>query len=397
MIVLTALFSLIAATLLLPALSDLLSLVRVIGRRSHRKVGVPAEPPRLLVLVPAHNEELLLPACLASLRGMRYPPRQLDVVVVADNCTDRTAELARAVSVQCLERTAPDAAGKPHAIAWALTQLPVSAYDAVVIVDADTEVDQDFAAHLAAAAPLRHKVLQPYNDVSNETENALTRMAAVLSAANHGLAYVLKTRAGLTVPLSVGMCIGTEVLGRFGWTVHSLCEDWELYALLSAEGVRVESVPAARIRAQEAATLRASTTQRQRWTAGKLAVLSKRFWPLLRSRRASLFQKIDGVAELTAPGPAVHLCLVVLLAGAALLLQPPAAGWLAAALLATLVRPAVYTLAALRRDREPLRAVGAFAMLPLYAVWRIWVAVTALGMLGSKLWVRTERHVRNPL
>jgi len=392
MIVLSICVGLLAAVLLLPTLSDLLSVVRILGRRRSSRAGGAADAPHFLVLVPAHDEELLLPACLQSLHQLRYPAERVHVVVVADNCQDRTADIARAAGVQCLERTAPTEPGKPRAIAWALGQLPITHYDAVVIVDADTEVDQEFTARLASAAPLAGKVLQPFNGVSNEGQNALTRMAAVLSAANHGLAYVLKTKAGLNVPLSVGMCVGSRVLATHGWTVHTICEDWELYAQLTARGVRIEEVPAAHIRAQEAATLRASGSQRRRWTAGKLAVLFEHAGSLLRSRNIGIPQKIDVLGELTAAGPALHLCIVAVTAAATWLLRPPGFAWLSVSLLASLVRPMLYTLVALAKDREPLRAAGAFVVLPFYAVWRLWVAVTSLGALTSRLWVRTERH-----
>jgi 1,2-diacylglycerol 3-beta-glucosyltransferase len=395
MIVISVAIGLLAAVLLLPTLSDLLSVSRVLARPTGRRApGVP-EPPRLLFLVPAHNEELLLPACLESLQRLRYPGRRRDIVVIADNCTDRTAHIARNAGARCLERTAPADAGKPRAIAWALAQLCVSDYDGMVIVDADTAVDPDFGACLAASAPIADKVLQPYNDVSNQTENALTRMATVLSAANHGLAYVLKTRAGLNVPLSVGMCIGTRVLATHGWTVRTICEDWELYALLTARGVHIAEVPAARIRAQEAATLRASTSQRRRWTAGKLAVLAAHAWPLVRSRHAGLAQKLDALAELTAPGPALHLGLVGLAAAVAMLLHPPGWAWLAALLLFSVARPAAYTLVALARDPKPGPAIRAFAFLPFYAVWRIGAAVGALGTLRNTTWIRTTRLARS--
>jgi cellulose synthase/poly-beta-1,6-N-acetylglucosamine synthase-like glycosyltransferase len=398
MIVLSVALGLLAVVLLLPALSDALSLIRVIGHRQPRQPREPPAAPRFLMLVPAHDEELLLPACLKSLRRLEFPAARVDIVVIADNCRDRTADIARAAGVQCLERNEPQDPGKPRAIAWALGEggagrLPVHGYDAIVIVDADTEVDADFATHLAQASPpLATKVLQPYNGVSNETQNALTRMAAVLSMANHGLAYVLKTRAGLTVPLSVGMCIGTEVLTRYGWTVHTICEDWELYAQLTARGVRIEEVPAARIRAQEAATLQASKTQRRRWTAGKLAVLVEHAGALLRSRHIGVAQKIDVMGELCAPGPALHLCLVAITSVATWLIRPPGFAWLTVLLVGSLTRPMFYTLLALARDREPLRAAGAFAVLPFYAIWRLWVALTSVGALTSRLWVRTERH-----
>lgn len=392
MIVLSIALGLLAAVLLLPALSDVMSLIRIVAHRQPRAPHASSDAARFLVLVPAHDEELLLPGCLESLQRLRYPAERLDIVVIADNCRDRTADIARAAGVQCLERNAPTDPGKPRAIAWALGQLPVRSYDAVVIVDADTEVDADFAVHLAQASPLATKVLQPYNGVSNETQNALTRMAAVLSMANHGLAYVLKTRAQLTVPLSVGMCIGTDVLAKYGWTVHTICEDWELYAQLTVRGVPIEEVPDARIHAQEAATLQASKTQRRRWTAGKLAVLLEHARSLLQSRHTSVAQKIDTLGELSAPGPALHLCIVAASAAAALLLRPPGFRPLSILLLASLARPMLYTILALAKDREPLRALGAFVVLPFYAIWRLWVAITALGTLSNRIWVRTQRH-----
>jgi cellulose synthase/poly-beta-1,6-N-acetylglucosamine synthase-like glycosyltransferase len=388
---------LLAAVLLLPTVSDLLSLLRILVRGTRRIPAIAAKRPRFLFLVPAHNEELLLASCLESLHRLHYPRELVDVVVIADNCSDRTADIARAAGASCWERSAPDKPGKPRAISWALSQVPVTDYDAVVIVDADSEVDRDFAARLAMSAPLAHKALQPYNGVGNRSANALSRMAAVLSAANHGLAYVLKTRAGLNVPLSVGLCLGSGVLAAHGWTASSICEDWELYALLTEWGVRIEGVPSARIYAQETTTLRASASQRRRWMAGKLTVFFSHAWPLLRSRHASAAQKLDSLAELSSTGPVLHLCVVLLAAAVARYLDPPLSGWLVAAFLATLLRPLVYTCAALRRDPEPAQAILAFAFLPLYAVWRVGVAVTALAMLGDQPWIRTQRDIPSAL
>lgn len=383
--------ALLGAILLLPTLSDVVSLLRLVTRRSANARPRAATAPRFLLLVPAHDEELLLPACLASLKAMAYPADRADVVVIADNCRDRTAAIARAAGVQCLERRAPDDPGKPRAIAWALSQVRVADYDAVVIVDADTEVDREFAAQLATAAPLTGKALQPFNGVSNPGESALTRMGAILSAANHGAAYVLKTRAGVNVPLSAGMCIGADVLTTHGWTVNSLSEDWELYALLTARGVSIESVPGARIRAQEAASLETSASQRRRWTAGKVAVLRRYLWPLIRSPHAGAARKLDAIAELSAVGPVLQTCVVGGAVTLAALLRPP--GWegIAAAAGLSLLRPVIYTGVALSRDPEPGRAIRAFAFLPFYAAWRVYTALTGVALTRAQPWVRTAR------
>jgi cellulose synthase/poly-beta-1,6-N-acetylglucosamine synthase-like glycosyltransferase len=193
------------------------------------------------------------------------------------------------------------------------------------------------------------------------------------------------------------MCIGSSVLAAYGWTAYSTCEDWELYALLTERGIPIRGMPRARIYAQEASTLAAGASQRRRWTGGKLGVLADRGWPLLRSRRVGIPAKLDALAELGRPGPVVHLCLVAAAIGLALVLRLPGALWLAGILLATLLRPAAYTIAAISRDPEPGRVIAAFAFLPLYAAWRAWTVVTTLASLGDKAWVRTARPSRTEL
>jgi hypothetical protein len=274
-----------------------------------------------------------------------------------------------------------------------LDQLPVAEYDAVVIVDADTMVDPDFATQLAAAGPLRAKAVQAFFDISNPGESPITRMAAVLATATHRFAYPLKQRAGLNVPLvGNGMAVGTHVLARHGWQAFSICEDIEMYAVLTEYGVPIECVPRAHLRAQEARSLRQSSTQRQRWTAGRFTVLARVGARLLHNPHVGIHQKLDAIAELVTPGPALHLGLVVVLGLAGVVLHPPAGAVLVGALAASLLRPAAYTFAALAVDPRPLRAVLAFAFLPIYAVWRIGTAARALRMVGDSPWIRTPRH-----
>jgi cellulose synthase/poly-beta-1,6-N-acetylglucosamine synthase-like glycosyltransferase len=391
MILLSMPLGLLACVLLLPMLSDLVSLVRILFHGSPEQSPGVTELPRLLVLVPAHNEEMMVAACVRSLLRMRYPAERYTVTVVADNCDDRTAETARAAGAHCLERADPLRPGKPHAIVWALERLPVDGYDATIILDADTVVAPDFAAALARAAPLDAKAVQAYFDVDNHTETALTRLATVQAAANHRFAYPLKRRAGLNTPLvGNGMCIGTAVLKTHGWRAFSIAEDWEMYAQLTARGVPIECAPDAVLYAQEAHTLRQSLSQRERWTAGRLTVLARCGLPLVRSGRLGFRQKLDAVAELSYPGPALHLGVALLGIGLVLLLRlPPAIGLL---LLASLLRPLAYAVLALRAQPDPARTVMAFAFLPVYALWRVGAAASALRMLGDKPWIRTPRH-----
>jgi len=392
MIIAALLVAAAAGLLFLPSLSDLLSLARLARGRSRGKPPPRGDLPRLLFLVPAHDEELLVEHCVRSLLQVSYPRERFDVVVVADNCDDRTASRALAAGARCLERYDSSRPGKPHAIALALQNIRLEAYDAVVIIDADTSVDAGFATALARAAPLAHKVVQPYNDVANSAETALTRMASVFAGARYRFLYPLKHRAGLNVPISAGMCIGTQVLAEHGWKAFSIGEDWELYALLTARGVPIELCAEARLYAQEARSLGQSAPQRRRWSAGKLTVLGRSWRRILGSPTISSHQKIDTLAELAAPGPVVHLAMVAVLTTAVRFLMPSGAAWLLPLLWASLVRPALSSAAALWTQPERWRALAAFAFLPAYALWRLVIEVMALQMVGDKPWIRTARH-----
>lgn len=393
MIILSILLGALLFVLALPTLADLLALLRIRQGYARPPAPPPEEPPCLLFLVPAHDEALLIGECVRSLVELHYPYDRRAVVVIADNCRDHTAVLARAAGVTCLERNDPAQPGKPHAIAWALTQLGWRSFDAVVIVDADSVVRPEFATALARSAPLRGKAVQGYHMVRNPRETALTRLGALLSAANHLFAYPLKQRAALNTPLlGNGMCLGTDVLSVFGWPAFTICEDWEMYATLTAAGVRIDGAPLAQVASQEARTLAQSASQRRRWTAGKLTVLGRYASALLGSREIDRIQKLDALAELSAPGAALHLGLVISAAAAALVFRPPGAILLAAGLAATLLRPVMYSLAALRIDPEPRAVLRALAFLPVYTVWRLGVALGALANLGDRPWVRTARH-----
>jgi cellulose synthase/poly-beta-1,6-N-acetylglucosamine synthase-like glycosyltransferase len=348
--------------------------------------------PRFVFLVLAHNEELLLAGTIRSLAAQAYPADRRTIVVVADNCDDGTAAVARAEGVTTWERHDLTARGKPFAIAWALDQLPLAEYDGLIIIDADTEIAPDFLHCFARRAPLRDKVLQPVIGVQNPDETALTKMAAVHGTVTHGLAYRVKERAGLNVPLGVGMCLGTSVLLAEPWRAFSIAEDWELYCILTERGVTIEPVQEARIFAQEAKSLSQSAPQRHRWLAGKTGVLLKYLGPVIRSPNTTLAQALDALAELTTPGPAVHLGAATVAAAVAWLVGGPLGIPVAALLLASLVRPVGYTLLAIARDPSPGRALLAFMYLPMYTAWRLGPAIKSMVSARASRWVRTERH-----
>ena len=387
--ILTLLLAPIVALLWLPALSELLCFFR--PRRAPRRRDGPL--PRLLFLVPAHNEELLIGGCVQSLMTLDYPTAKRRVVVIADNCSDATASVVRANGAECLERAMPDRGGKPYAIAWALEQIDLAAWDATVIIDADTVVAPDFARGIAELGPVNDIVFQGNFGTLNEFDNWLTRLGGLLSRCRYQITYPIKQAAGLNCPVTGnGMGFGTNLLMKDGWRSFSITEDSELYASYTTDGIPIIHARNATLFSQEAQSLGQGATQRRRWLAGRLNVIRTWTGPLLRSKRIGWHQKLDAFVELGLASPVIHLIVAVLTAAVAAAVLRGGERWLVIGLaLGSLIVLIVTTLAALWRHPEPFRTIGAFAMLPVYAGWRAAVAVGTVFTLSDATWRKTER------
>lgn len=376
----------------LPGIADLLMAIR--GMWSRHAEPARQAPQPLVFLVPAHDEEMLVQRTVRSLRGQDYPADLLTVAVIADNCTDRTAERAREAGALVLERQSATDRGKGYAIAWALETLPLEQWAAVVIVDADTILDPAYSLELMRFAPLEEKAVQSYDGMSNEFENWLTRLAGLLTRSRYGIAMPLKVRAGLNVPLTGdGTVLGTRLLRQEPWRVETITEGWELFARYTLRGQRIHYAGGAKLYAQETRSLRQSRSQRERWTAGRFAVLRLYWREILTGRGVSLLERLDLLAELTHPGPVMRAWVGILGGAAALWAQPW--GWQASAVLSAMgvVQPALYTALALARHPEPGATLRSLLRLPGYALWRGAVGVRAALISGRGAWTRTARHV----
>ena len=102
-----------------------LGLIAVAALRGRRREDmVPSRPARFLFVIPAHDEEANIPSTIESCRAVSYDPALYRVVVIADNCTDATADLARAAGAEVIERTDPLRRSKGHALEYFFEQRP---------------------------------------------------------------------------------------------------------------------------------------------------------------------------------------------------------------------------------------------------------------------------------
>jgi cellulose synthase/poly-beta-1,6-N-acetylglucosamine synthase-like glycosyltransferase len=282
--------------------------------------------------------------------------------------------------------------GKPHAINWALSQVSLDAFDAITIIDADTTVDRGFADALATIGSLSECAVQTYNGIANERDSWLTLLGGLLVKVRYDGQFLLKRFAGLNCPLANGMTMGTALLRRAGWVPDSLTENWEMYARWTVLGEPIGFAPNARLASQEAKSLAQSSTQRRRWQAGRWIVFQQYWASILRSSKIGWAQKIDALAELSAPGPVLQASVAGTLATAMFFLPGTLAKIVAFAFVISLLPPVVWTWYVLQRQQNRWELITALARLPLYAAWRLVIALLAVATARRRTWHRSPRH-----
>ncbi len=379
--------------------------------------GIPAATPaRFVILIPAHDEERLLPGLFASLAALRYPADSYRVHVVADNCSDRTAEIANAAGATVHERHDTSRPGKGAALQWLLERLQVSAeaYDAVIIFDADSVVSENFLQVMAARLARGQRVVQAYYAVRQPQRSAAVGLRYSALAALHYLRPLGRMALGASSGLKGnGMLFAAPVLQRHAWSA-SVTEDIEQHMALLLAGERVFFAPDATVWAEMPDTLAKSESQHQRWESGRL-LLARRYVPqLLRGaltagqagRPRQAYVLLDAVMEHLIPPFSILAASSVLLlalnlalwaaAAFGLVAAPGAAGALAGVNLALagslLMGQALYLFAALRLVRAPRGAYWQLVYAPVYMLWKVRQYTRALFSQTRQAWVRTTRN-----
>jgi len=378
----------------LPNLLEIFALGRWAFRSPRRDASEwGARPlPRLVFLVPAHDEELLIADTVRSLLAMDYPAESRRVVVIADNCADQTAARATAAGADCIERSNPDLRGKQHALSWAFKQIDLSDVNACVIIDADTLVSSGFARGLAAIGPLEDIAVTVSTLTLNEWDTWMTRLTGLLARSRLDVTYRILEMGGLNVPLSGMACLGRNLLLPNGWQAFSLTENWELYARYTAEGIRIRFAREAKVYTQLPRTMQQGQAQRSRWLAGRTWVLRAWGGRIWRSPHASMLDKFATLVWLAGLSPVLQLVAAVCVALPSLLLPTPWGQWLALAAISSIASQIVATTIALARHPQPGATLSAFMRLPMYAVWRVSLAIATSLRSGTGEWQRTERH-----
>ncbi|WP_019554188.1 glycosyltransferase family 2 protein [Propionispira raffinosivorans] len=233
------------------------------------------------VIVAAHNEEQVIGQLIDNLQTLDYPKELYDIYVIADNCEDHTASIAKEYGAIVCERSSEGNRGKGFALEWMFNKLFTleRQYDAVAIFDADNLVHPKFLFEMNNRLCKGDKLVQGYLDAKNPYDTWVSGTFAISFWVIDHIWHLAKTNIGLSSVLGgTGMCITTEVLKKHGWGATCLTEDMEFTMKALAEGIKTTWAHDAIVYDEKPLTFMQSWNQRKRWAQGQFDV-AHRFIP----------------------------------------------------------------------------------------------------------------------
>ena len=241
---------------------------------------------RYAALISARNEETVLPHLLKSIRAQDYPTDLITIFVVADNCTDHTAEVARDFGAIVCERYNAATKGKGYALSFLLEfireQYGTNCFDSYFVFDADNLLAENYITEMNRTFSDGYRIITSYRNSKNFSDNWISAGYALwfLREAK----YLNHARMALGVSCAVsgtGFLFSREALEKCGgWNFFLLTEDIEFTVHNVANGEKIGYCPTAVLYDEQPVTFRQSWRQRKRWARGYMQVYCKYFGKL---------------------------------------------------------------------------------------------------------------------
>ena len=349
--------------------------------------------PNCAVLIPAHDEEIGIVATVANVLAQVRPGDR--VLVIADNCTDSTAEVARTAGAEVVVRHDPDRRGKGFALDYGLRHLRADPPPVVVVVDADCELGHGALNALVLQAATTGRPAQGiYLIGTGEERDPRRRLSAFAVLVKNEIRPLGLHRLGLPCLLTgTGMAFPWAVIGKADLGTGNIVEDMKLGIDLALAGVAPSLCPSARLTSGAAPDLRTAIQQRTRWEHGHVNTLIAKTPRLLITGVLRFRPGLIGLGlELGVPP------LSLLGAGNFLLLANCIVWWLAlsgswapVAVIggAFFIALAAGLLAWVKFGRRVL-PFGVLIATPAYVLWKVPIYLK-MAVSRQKTWVRTAR------
>ncbi|MBZ4413322.1 exopolysaccharide biosynthesis GT2 family glycosyltransferase EpsU [Myxococcus faecalis] len=364
-----------------------------------RAAPVPPAPTRKFdVVIPSHNEELGIARTVANLSAVDYPASLRRILVIADNCSDATAQKAREAGATVLERHDTQKRGKGYALAHAFEFSQQDGFaDAVVVVDADTVVSPNLLHAYGRRLEDGAHAVQAHYGVMNPTASWRTRLMTIALGMFHKVRSLGREALGVSCGLrGNGMCFTHAVLREVPHDAFSVVEDLEYGIRLGRKGHRVHYAWEAEVQGEMVSAEKQSRSQRQRWEGGRAQMRKLHGWPLLSDalkQRSGLLLDLSmdvlvpplSQLVLAAVGSAVAASVLVWLSGGTAVWASAVAGF-------ALMSLGAYVLRGWWVSGVGPRGLLDLAWAPVYVVWKVGLMLRGPGAEKRGEWVRTERE-----
>ena len=231
---------------------------------------------KFMAIIPAHNEENVVGNLVKSLNELDYPKELYDVYVIADNCTDKTAEIAKKEGAIVYERFDEKRKTKGYALNWFLDKkIKENAdYDAFCVFDADNLVDKNFLNAMNKKLCQGETVVQGYKDIKNPTDSWISSGYALFYWTQHKFYQLARYNAGLSPLMNgTGFMVKFDLIKDTGWNTKTLTEDIEFSLINISSGNKLGWAVDAIVYDEQPTTFGQSWTQRIRWTVGHIQCL----------------------------------------------------------------------------------------------------------------------------
>lgn len=267
-----------------------------------KKKKITKKKHRFMAVISARNEENVIANLIESLKNQSYPKDKLDIYVIADNCTDNTAGVARDAGAIVYERFNEFKRSKGYALEWffdiVLEEFP-DKYDAFCVFDADNVVSPNFISKMNEKLCEGETVVQGYRDIKNPDETWVSANYAIFYWTMDRCYNYTRDKLGLSSLINgTGFMIAMSVLKEDGgWHTNTLTEDTETSMNVIAKGKKVAWANEAIVYDEQPTDFVVAWNQRLRWGVGTAQCLKVCLPKMLKSRTISP-QLIDGMIYL---------------------------------------------------------------------------------------------------
>lgn len=346
-----------------------------------------------VVLVPAHNEQVVIQKTLQTLQPQLQPKDK--ILVIADNCSDATADIARSLSATVLERHDDSRRGKGYALDFGLRAIANEPPNIVIVIDADCIVQVGALNALQKQVLASGKPAQAVYLMEQPNEASPKDQISAFAFKVKNLVRPLGlTRFELPCPLTgTGMAFPWSVIAKANLASGNIVEDMKLGVDLAIAGYPTLLCPDAKVLGQLPSGDSASTSQRTRWEHGHLQTLlnyvPQLFWTALQKQRLDLALM---AVDLAIPPLALLVMLwlgssiISLLFSSIYSIWLPSIFLIAAGLL--LFTAILIAWGRFGRDDLPLQRL---LSVPFYILWKIPLYFKFL-IRPQNQWIRTERE-----